>query len=73
MAKFKIKKLIKKKFYSVGELPNTFELVTNDSDVQFYNRYFGKKAGNYDGFFIKIQDGDIKNARIKKLQMRKVQ
>ncbi len=51
-------KLSQNKMRTVANLGQHLQLVTDSQDVQAIREYLGKDAGNYDAFFVAVQDGE---------------
>jgi hypothetical protein len=50
--------LSKNKMRTVANLGQHLQFVSDSQDVQAIREYLGEDAGNYDAFFVDVQDGD---------------
>ena len=43
---------------AVAALPKDLQFISDSQDVQVIRDYLGERAGNYDAFFCRVQNGD---------------
>jgi len=50
--------LSKNKMRTIANLGQHLQFICNSQDVKPIQEYLGEDAGNYDAFFVDVQDGD---------------